>query len=495
MNPASNLYVLSEMDYLKKITATRPRASRVSRQADLVIETESNRGRIIQSAAVRRLQQKTQVYPLETNAAVRSRLTHSLEVQQTGRFLAKTILERLKDNGELASLNLEGIETAFTNLVEMACLLHDVGNPPFGHFGEAAISRWMQDNARPCHNKSLAGIAGHSDLFVQTLLPDLYTFEGNAQGLRIIETLQELNLTWSQTGALLKYTRSPSQPKPDSSSAFHYRQKKPGFYFSEQPLVEAMWQHLEVKKGCRFPLVYIMEAADDISYCIADLEDAVDKGILSLRGLQYFLQEIWWEFADRDNDYLPDIIKTAKAQSKEDSHAFIIRLRTRLVSDLVDYAANRFLQKHQEVFDGTLDEPLIDGGSHQHLALQSLKEVAVRHVFNSREKETPELRGYAGLMGLMDIYRPILELPGAEFLTIVEQDRDKHFIEQRLYHRLSPKYKAAYRRSVEALKTSSYTMEEQNDLEWYYRARLIIDYISGMTDHFVMTEYQSLSAI
>ena len=485
----------STMDYLKKITATRPRGSNTGRQRDLVTETESNRGRIIQSAAVRRLQQKTQVYPLETNAAVRSRLTHSLEVQQTGRFLAKTILERFQSNNELASLNLAGIETAFTNLVEMACLLHDVGNPPFGHFGEAAIGRWMQDNARPCHNKSLAGAAGHSDLFVQTLLPDLFVFEGNAQGLRIIETLQDLNLTWSQMGSLLKYTRTPFQPKPDSGSVFYYRQKKPGFYFSEQYLVKQMWQHLDVKEGCRFPLVYIMEAADDISYCIADLEDAVDKGIMSLRGLQYFLKEVWWEFAGDNNDYLPAIIQTAKARSKADSHEFIVRLRTRLVSDLVGYAANRFLQKHQEVFDGTLDEPLIDGGSNQHLALKSLKEVAVRHVFSSREKETPELRGYAGLMGLMDIYRPVLELPGAEFSDIVEHDSDQHFIEQRLYHRLSPKYKAAYRRAVADLANSHYTTEEQNDLEWYYRARLIIDYISGMTDHFVMTEYQSLSAI
>ena len=483
------------MDYLKKITAIRPRPGSVNHQRDLVTETESNRGRIIQSAAIRRLQQKTQVYPLETNAAVRSRLTHSLEVQQTGRFLAKTILERLQDKNQLAGVNLAGIETAFTNLVEMACLLHDVGNPPFGHFGEAAISRWMENNAQSCHNKSLSGMAGHSDLFVQTLLPDLYVFEGNAQGLRIVETLQELNLTWSQIGSLLKYTRAPSQIKPAVGSAFAYRQKKPGFYFSEQHLIEQMWQHLGIQTGCRYPLVYIMEAADDISYCIADLEDAVDKGILSLRGLQYFLEEIWWEYADENNDYLPSIIQTAKARSRDDSHAFIVRLRTRLVSDLVDYAANRFLQKHQEVFDGTLDEPLIDGGSNQHLALESLKEVAVRHVFSSREKETPELRGYAGLMGLMDIYRPILELSRSAFAGIVEHDRDTHFIEQRLYHRLSRKYKAAYRRSVAELDNSQYTAEEQNDLEWYYRARLIIDYISGMTDHFVMTEYQSLSAI
>ena len=482
------------MDYLKKITCSRPRQSSVTAPRDLVEETESNRGRIIQSAAIRRLQQKTQVYPLETNAGVRSRLTHSLEVQQTGRYLAKTILERLKQKGELNTLNLNNIETAFTNLVEMSCLMHDVGNPPFGHFGEEAISRWMSQNAERCHHKSVTGSKGNSLLFKSTLLPDLCVFEGNAQGLRIIETLQELNLTWSQLGSLIKYTRPPYQPKPKNKK-FNYRQKKPGFYYSEQKLVETMWQKLGIKEGCRFPLVYIMEAADDISYCIADLEDAVDKGILSLRGLKYFLRQIWGEFAEANNQYLPAIIQVASSGTEENSQKFIIRLRSRLVKDLVDYAANRYIQKHQAVFHGALDEPLIDGGSDQHLALETLKEVAIRHVFSSREKETPELRGYAGLMGLLDIYCPLLELPGEAFAGIVGQDKNEHFIEQRLYHRLSGKYKAAYCRSIALLANNQHSEAEHNDLEWYYRTRLIIDYISGMTDHFVMTEYQSLSAI
>ena len=482
------------MDYLTKITAARPRPSRVSAKRDLVEETESNRGRIIQSAAIRRLQQKTQVYPLETNAAVRSRLTHSLEVQQTGRYLAKTILERLTQSGQLKSLGLEGIETAFTNLVEMSCLMHDVGNPPFGHFGEAAISRWMSSHALTCHQKSTNN-REPSALFNTTLLPDLCEFEGNAQGLRIIDTIQALNLTWSQLGALIKYTRPPYQPRPDKSSELHYRQKKPGFYYSEQDLVTELWQQLNIDEGCRFPLVYIMEAADDISYCIADLEDAVDKGILTLRGLKYWLKKEWEKINTDKTGYLPDIINSAEIAAGENLHEFIIRMRTRLVKDLVNYAANRYIQHHQAVFDGTLDEPLIDGDSDQHRALETLKNVAINHVFTSQEKETPELRGYAGLMGLMDIYQPILTLSHEQFNDIVKNNSNHCFIEQRLFHRLSPKCVAAYKRAVDNFSDKDHSIEEQYDLEWYYRARLIIDYISGMTDHFVMTEYQSLSAI
>ena len=111
---------MTYLNYLKKLTCNRPKPRPDGHTRDLITETESNRGRIIQSAAVRRLQQKTQVYPLETNAAVRSRLTHSLEVQQTGRYLAKTILDQLKQDGELAKFGLEGIET---------CLLYTSPSP------------------------------------------------------------------------------------------------------------------------------------------------------------------------------------------------------------------------------------------------------------------------------------------------------------------------------------------------------------------------------
>ena len=481
-------------NYRSKITCRRQRPTTVEGR-DIVEETESNRGRIIQSAAIRRLQQKTQVYPLETNAAVRSRLTHSLEVQQTGRFIARSILAQLKEQNRLKELGLEGIETAFTNLVEMACLMHDVGNPPFGHFGEAAINDWMEKNARTCFSKAFGGVFQDScsDLFENKLLPDLLHFEGNAQGLRIIHSLQKLNLTCSQVAALVKYTRPAWQTEADKG--YTYRHKKPGCYFSEEPLLEMIWQHLDIAPGHRYPLVYIMEAADDIAYCIADLEDAVDKGILNLRQLQRLLQEEWDSQCQRAgvgfSRYLPNIVEQALDENAT-SHIFITRFRTRLSKDLVDYATARYCERHQEIFDGSLDEPLIDGGSKQHLALLTLKWVARRHVFSQPEVETPELRGYAALIGLMDIYRPLLEMSQKEFTHIVNGEPSKHFIAQRLYHRLSGKHKEAYEEAIESLQGET---EDLPALEWYYRCRLVIDYMSGMTDNFVLDEYQCLSAI
>ncbi len=480
------------MDYRKKITRERQHPT-IFQGRDVVDETESDRGRIIQSAAIRRLQQKTQVYPLETNAAVRSRLTHSLEVQQTGRFLARSILKTLAEQGKLAELGLESLETAFTNLVEMSCLMHDVGNPPFGHFGEAAISDWMNKHAHACFEKSVDKKFRTPKLYRECLLPDLLRFEGNAQGLRIIHSLQKLNLTNSQVAALIKYTRPAWQTTADKG--FSYRHSKPGHYFSETPLVEAVWNHLDMAHGHRHPLVYIMEAADDIAYCIADIEDAVDKGILNLKQLQCQLQDEWYAQCRAincdDSSYLPDIVAEA-LKDNATAYQFITHLRTRLVKDLVGYAASRYCQHHQAIFDGALDGPLIDGGSEQHMALLTLKSIAREHVFNAPEIETLQLRGYAALIGLMSLYQPLLEIPGDEFAELVKGHSSRHFIALRLYRRLSAKHKDAYQNAIAGLRG---TPEEQTTLEWYYRCRLLIDYLSGMTDNFVLDEYQCLSAI
>ncbi|TFT89648.1 dNTP triphosphohydrolase, partial [Proteus mirabilis] len=110
---------------------------------------ESDRGRIINSAAIRRLQQKTQVFPLEQNSAVRSRLTHSLEVQQIGRYIAKQIIGELKKHNKLEEYGLNERIDSVESLIEMACLMHDIGNPPFGHFGEAAIKHWFRKVLAP----------------------------------------------------------------------------------------------------------------------------------------------------------------------------------------------------------------------------------------------------------------------------------------------------------------------------------------------------------
>src|SRR5690554_5632542 len=187
---------------------------------------ESDRGRIINSAGVRRLQQKTQVFPLERNAAVRSRLTHSLEVQQTGRFIVRTLYRQL---GEKAPIyGLDGLEGVLESLVEMTCLMHDTGNPPFGHFGEFSIGQWFGRHLEELFEAAVPPGRGDESLRTR-MLADLRAFEGNAQAIRLVVSLQRLNLTYAQTARLLKYVRPAYMLKPEKGSPGAYLHKKPGY--------------------------------------------------------------------------------------------------------------------------------------------------------------------------------------------------------------------------------------------------------------------------
>ena len=180
------------MNYEDKLKTTRFRPSSIKDRC-FDEEMESDRGRAINSAAVRRLQQKTQVFPLETNAAVRSRLTHSLEVQQVGRYISKLILKELKEKELLEELGIANNIDGFISAIEIACLLHDVGNPAFGHFGEEAINLWGSKTLTPIFNQQFSNLPN-----CQVLVKDLSRFEGNAQAIRLLHNLQALNLTYTQ---------------------------------------------------------------------------------------------------------------------------------------------------------------------------------------------------------------------------------------------------------------------------------------------------------
>lgn len=489
------------MNYINKLTVRRSRVSS-SMERDFNGEMESDRGRAINSAAVRRLQQKTQVFPLETNAAVRSRLTHSLEVQQTGRYISKLILKELRSKGKLEELGLSGSEEGFTSAVEIACLLHDVGNPPFGHFGEEAINIWSGKVLKDIFINKFG-----DDVVNSRLLKDLMTFEGNAQAIRLLHSLQKLNLTYTQTACLLKYTRAAYEDKPVKNDQFSYRKKKPGFYYSEEEFVRQMRDALDMGDGCRFPLTYIMEAADDISYCIADLDDALDKGILDVPQLHKAINDVW--MASENNEhidktvagrgYLTEIADKALARYEKEehnkNHAYILTLRTNLVNDLAKYASKRFIENHDEIFAGFFDEPLLGGSDEYFLATETLKTVAVSKVFSAPEVERLELKGLRVISGLLEIYTPLLEMPFKSFAELAISDIKKSSpIETRLYHDLSNKHKQTYKESVKSLLEKGELSEEEEKLELYYRARLLIDYVSGMTDSFALQEYRELTA-
>ena len=482
------------MDFKAKISLRRARDKGELAQpgtTDWLFELgerlESDRGRIVNSAAVRRLQQKTQVFPLERNAAVRSRLTHSLEVQQVGRHIVRTLFHKLGPRA--AGYGLDGLQRELETLVEMACLTHDIGNPPFGHFGEFAIGDWC---AR--HLERLFAVAvpeGDAELR-QRMLADLRTFEGNAQAIRLVQRLHDMNLTYSQTACMLKYVRAAYQPRPAGS----YLAKKPGFYLSEESFVAELWQTLGMTPGTRHPLVYVMEAADDISYCLADLEDAVVKGFFDLQRLDQLLRGAFRLSLDSVIDekgrsfaqLLDDALEVAENEPVDKVGRYFIRLRVNLIHPLVQHAAGQFIEQIDAVYAGTLQRALLEDESPASAVVQAFKAVGASHVYCHREVETQHLRGLRILQGLLDGYGGLLGLSATEFANVLA-DQGRADLRM-LAHRLPKHLRAAY---AQACRES--TGEHAALWEFYHRARLLLDFVSGLTDQLAEDEYRVITAL
>ena len=439
---------------------------------ELLEATEQDRARIVQAAPVRRLQQKTQVFPLDVKASVRSRLTHSLEVQETGRQISRRILAALP-----AGTVCEG---AFINLVEMACLLHDVGNPPFGHFGEQVMSQWLAQSLDELFARAHDQLP--SPQWAE-LRQDLLVFDGNAQSLRLVHSLHEMNLTLGQLAALCKYPQQPLLHHPQGYGQHHGWTSKRGIFFSEQPLYRALGQSLGLAPGCRHPLVYIMEAADDISYCIADLEDAVDRRILNQGELLVALRG-----AD-EGDYMASLLEEALASGR----GFFPHSRQHLTRDLVALAAQTYVSDHEAILSGAYPRALLHGQAPAARVLDTLKRVAREQVFMRPEVEALELEGHAALRGVLSTYSCLLALPAAQFERLLAGNGGSElFFARRLFHRLLARHLKAYRLAVASRDPRFDKCSEQ---EWYYRVRLLLDYVSGMTDTYALEEFRLLSGI
>jgi dGTPase len=478
------------IDYKKKLTVDRE----FYPISDVAYSFESDRGRIISSPAFRRLQKRTQVFPLELDAAVRSRLTHSLEVAQTSRYIAKTIIEKLAQKDEVAKLGLEGLQEAFISTAEMTSLVHDIGNPPFGHFAEAVISDWIKQNISP--------IFQTFDAKIKTKLAnDLENFDGNAQSVRVITKLQRLNLSFTQIASVLKYTRCASRPKPQSGTPLDYLQKKPGYYLSEAPIINDVTKALGIAKGHRFPVTYIMEAADDISYLTADLEDAVDKGLLHLEEVVRLINDECEHINKAlglKQNLLQETVKKyhERVQSDDEPYRFnmfLTLLRAKLITLLVDYVANTYIKNHEAIFHGSFNTALLESEplSQEAVAVKVLQNISVKHIYRHKTIQNMELQSFRIVKGLLDCFKPLLEVPYEDMQKLLSGKNVTPLLVSRLYARLPKKQRIVYQSALK-------TIQEQKNkddiiaLERYHRVRLVLDYISGMTDDYALSEYKTL---
>lgn len=404
----------------------------------ILIASESDKARVINSAAFRRLQQKAQVFPLEANAAVRTRLTHSIEVSQIGRYLAQRVI---KISGSSAG-SYEQL-AAFVNTIETACLLHDIGNPPFGHLGESAVQEWFTDEKN------------------NALVPDLCSFDGNPQGFRLMSFLSGadsngLNLTATLLLSTVKYPWD-LEHKPDD--------KKIGLFSSDFSLYEKACDKLNWTVGRRFPFVRLMDTADDIAYSMSDLEDGLEKKIISL--------------ADLEKEF-------GQERFSKGSVPPFIKFKTDVINTAVKAAADVFTTRLDDVLAGESFD-LVDQDSEIGQLLNQVGRFARAQIYSDEAAEKVELAGRSVIKGLLKHFGELIKLPVDSFSALVDSDfktikkNNLHF-HARLFRRLPKSYVEKYR------------AEERGD-EKHRRSHLIVDFVSGMTDDFALETYQVLEGI
>ena len=298
--------------------------------------------RMIFSSPFRRLQNKTQVFPLPGSIFVHNRLTHSLEVSTVGRSMSREVLRKM--DFHLLNKKNQGVLENIPDIVATACLCHDLGNPPFGHSGEKTISTWFSEGA---------GVSLKAELN-EKQWNDLINFEGNANSFRLLthefvgRRKGGFAMTYSTLGALVKYPWS---------SEHAGKKGKFGFFQSEEENYRKIASWMEIPelspgKFARHPLVYLMEAAYDICYQIMDIEDAHRLGILSLTETTYFLLNF---FDDEKKSKLERGMKYL-----EDPNEKIGYLRSSVIGEMVESSAEVFVNNLDIILRGESINPLVE---------------------------------------------------------------------------------------------------------------------------------------
>ena len=407
--------------------------------------------RLIFSAPFRRLQNKTQVFPLPGSIFVHNRLTHSLEVASVGMSLGNDVASQLMAAD--ASLR-DTLFPEIGQIVATACLAHDLGNPPFGHSGEKAIQTFFTEGPGNDLQRMVSG----------EFWDDITHFEGNANAFRLLTHQFEgrrqggFVMTYSMLASIVKY--------PYASSAASAKGKF-GFFCSERDNYRKIADELGIfcvsKAGeplryVRHPLVYLVEAADDICYEIMDLEDAHKLKILSFDEIASLLLQFFEEADQRL------ILQRIDEEGLTDENEKVVYMRARVIGLLEQECVRTFVANEQAILSGTFEGSLIKHiAPRPAAAYRRCAELSAERIYRSKVVLDVELSGYKIMETLM---QQMTE-------AIMHPDR---YYSQQLIGRVSSQY------AIHA-----------KDLET--RIMAVIDYISGMTDVYALDVYQKINGI
>ncbi|MGM0461012.1 MAG: dGTP triphosphohydrolase [Fibrobacterota bacterium] len=436
-----------------------------SRPEDQRNPFENDFTRVVFSSSFRRLQDKTQVFQLDKGDFVRTRLTHSIEVSSLGRSIGLTVENKLITAGLLS----EEKRGCISSILATAGLVHDIGNPPFGHFGEWAIQNYFERFLRD--NPSVG-----QDL-TEAQKADLKFFDGNVQTFRVLRKLhyikdqEGMNLTFAVLAAIVKY---PCSSLRGNKAEEGLSSRKFGFFQSEAEDYADIAREFSLRG--RYPLTFLLEAADDIAYSIADIEDACKKGIIGYGDIMDFLRESL----------------TPMNMSREEQDADFVSLFTRLYSDITNSYKNKleltvqqfrivvqrfmiraavdeFCTHIDDIMDGTYDRDLLDNSYASNIR-SAFKKLGY-HIFSHKTIIEKEIVGFNIIHYLLD------EFVGA-VLNDHSEANPKH---PRLYDIISSNYRFIY--------------ENFSDRSTYSKIQLALDYISGMTDNFALQRYKTFQGM
>ena len=407
--------------------------------------------RLIFSSAFRRLQNKTQVFPLPGSIFVHNRLTHSLEVASVGMSIGNDISRRvIQKQPDLKDTLVEEIGT----IVSAACLAHDLGNPPFGHSGEKAIQTFFSEGP---------GLKIKS-MVSSEFWDDITHFEGNANAFRILTHRFKGR---RQGGFVMTYSMLASIVKYPFASSLAGNHGKFGFFASEAESYRKIADELGIScksapgeplKYARHPLVYMVEAADDICYEIMDIEDSHKLKILSYAETEHLLLSFF------DEDIQQKIRQRIIDEELTDENEKVVYMRASVIGKLENECVAAFLAQEEEILAGTFEGSLIDHISErQKKAYKECEKISFSKIYQSKPVLDIELSGYQIMATLMEVFIEAAVNPS-------------RFYSKQLLRRVS----------------SQYDIENENLEE---RIMAVLDYISGMTDIYALDIYQKINGI
>lgn len=440
------LYTVTKMNWNDLLTTQRT-GQPVDKIRHDRTEFQRDYDRLIFSAPFRRLQNKTQVFPLPGSIFVHNRLTHSLEVSSVGRSLGNNISRRLLESHE-SNEYAEGIGS----IVAAACLAHDMGNPPFGHSGERAISYYFTDG----DGAEMFSNSGLTD----AERSDLVNFDGNANTFRILTHSFRgrreggFALTFPTVASIIKYPRCSVGVK------------KFGYFQQDKCQFEYIMQQLHIARNsngnyARHPLVYLVEAADDICYQIMDIEDACRLGILSFDETRHLLMSFFDSDAERHVfDNLDKVCHTVT-----DKHEQISYMRSIAIGKLVGLCTDVFWDNRDRILRGDFDSTLVKNlPVLENAAMKNIQKLSLEHIYKNQSVVEIELSGFRIMGTLLHEFIKAIFYPDRYYSSLLRPYLPEQFV-------------------VDA------------NASVYDKYMSAVDMVSGMTDLYALDLYKKIKGI